>query len=136
MPALPARLEPPVSFAAFIWRRAMHNRSIQVAASLTFTTLLSLVPLFTIALIVVSAFPVFDDISTAFKTFLLTNLVPDFAGKVITVYLKQFTDNAGKLTAVGIGALGVTALSLMFTIDSTFNSIWRVRKRQIGRAHV
>ncbi|MGE8354793.1 MAG: YihY family inner membrane protein [Microvirgula sp.] len=130
MPALPALLEPPVSFAAFVWRRAMHNRSIQVAASLTFTTLLSLVPLFTIALIVVSAFPVFDDISAAFKTFLLTNLVPDFAGKVITVYLKQFTDNAGKLTAVGVGALGVTALSLMLTIDSTFNSIWRVRKRR------
>lgn len=126
---LPSRsLRAPLGFAAFVGRRLMTDNCVQVAASLTFTTLLSLVPLFTIALIVVSAFPVFSSISAQVKIFLLTNLVPDFAGKVITVYMRQFTDNAGKLTAVGLVVLGATALSLMFTIDRAFNAIWRVTK--------
>jgi hypothetical protein len=75
--------------------------------------LLALVPLFTIALTVISAFPVFADYSTRFKVMLLSTLVPEFAGKVISVYMRQFADNAEKLTAAGIVMLGVTALMLM-----------------------
>ncbi len=103
-------------------------RVLQVSGSLTFTTLLALVPLFTIALTVISAFPVFSDYSTRFKIMLLSTLVPEFAGKVITVYMRQFADNAEKLTAAGILMLGVTALMLMSTIERTFNAIWGVRR--------
>ena len=120
-----------LGFARFVGRRLLvEDRCVQVAASLTFTTLLSLVPLLTIVLNVVSAFPVFVDYSARIKLFLLTNLVPDFAGRIITVYMRQFTENAGRLTAVGIVLLAVTALSLMVTIDRTFNGIWRVNKRR------
>ena len=119
---LPPVLQRLTGFSLFVWRRAMQNRCLQVAASLTFTTLLSLVPLITITLIVVAAFPVFEELSSQFKEFLLRNLVPDFAGRIISVYLKQFTDNAGRLTAVGLALLAFTSLSLMLTIDRTFNA--------------
>ncbi|MEN3029982.1 YihY family inner membrane protein [Chromobacterium amazonense] len=122
------RFEPFFSFARFIVRRMGCLRVLQVSGSLTFTTLLALVPLFTIALTVISAFPVFSDYSTRFKIMLLSTLVPEFAGKVITVYMRQFADNAEKLTAAGIVMLGVTALMLMSTIERTFNAIWGVRR--------
>ena len=75
-----------------------------------------------------AAFPVFEELSSQFKEFLLRNLVPDFAGRIISVYLKQFTDNAGRLTAVGLALLAFTSLSLMLTIDRTFNAIWQVQR--------
>ncbi|AXK40843.1 YihY family inner membrane protein [Crenobacter cavernae] len=115
-------------FGRFLLARMAQARLTQVAGSLTFTTLLALVPLFTVALIVVSAFPVFDDYSTRFKVMLLTTLVPEFAGKVFSVYLRQFADNAGKLTSAGVVMLGVTAILMMMTVERTFNTIWRVTR--------
>lgn len=49
-----------MGFLRFIGRRLLADRCIEVAASLTFTTLLSFVPLITLTLIVASAFPVFS----------------------------------------------------------------------------
>ncbi|MFC4160168.1 YihY family inner membrane protein [Chitinimonas lacunae] len=118
----------PLEFLQFILRRVREDRCMEAAGSLTFTTLLALVPFFTIALMVASAFPMFDEVSTRFKTFLLTNLVPESAGRIITVYMRQFTDNADRLTLVGMLSLAGTALAMMFTIDKAFNRIWRVRR--------
>lgn len=112
----------------FIGHRFAQDRCTQTAASLTFTTLLSLVPIFTIALTMFSAFPIFEDFSVHIKTYLLNNLMPETAGVVIAGYMQQFTDSAARLTTVGIGILAITALSMMMTIDHTFNVIWRVAK--------
>ncbi len=111
-----------------IRQRFREDRCPQVAASLTFTTLLSLVPIVTIALTVFSAFPVFGEMTTQIKIFLLTNMVPVSAGKIISVYMTQFSEKAARLTAVGIALLAVTAFMLMQTIEQAFNVIWRVRR--------
>jgi membrane protein len=44
------------------------------------------------------------------------------------VYMQQFAENAGRLTAVGLAIIGVTAVMMMHTIEGTFNTIWRVRR--------
>ena len=108
--------------------RFNQERCIQIAASLTFTTLLSLVPLITIALTLFSAFPVFEDFSLQIKMYLLKNLMPEMAGKVITEYMQQFTESAMRLTAVGVVFLAMTAMMLMITIGQAFNTIWRVAR--------
>jgi membrane protein len=108
--------------------RAREDRLFQVAGSLTFTTLLALVPLLTVALTVFSAFPVFSEFATAIRNFVLANLVPAAAGKVVTVYTEQFAQNAGKLTALGMAILTVAAVMTTLTVDHTFNTIWRVRR--------
>lgn len=115
-----------LAFMRFISMRFRQDRCAQVAASLTFTTLLSLVPLITIALTLFSAFPVFEQYSSQIRTFLLSSLMPDMASKVITQYMRQFTDSAMRLTAVGIALLAVTAMWLLLTIEQAFNEIWRV----------
>src|SRR4030067_1018254 len=112
----------------FIVARFVRERCMQTAASLTFTTLLSLVPMLTIALTMFSAFPVFEDFSAQIKTYLLNNLMPETAGVAITRYMQQFPDSAARLTTVGIVFLAVTAMSMMLTIDQAFNVIGRVAR--------
>ncbi len=115
-------------FLRYVTVRLQDDRCTQMAASLTFTTLLSLVPLITIALTLFSAFPVFTDYSAHIKEFILTNLVPETGGRIITRYMEQFAESASRLTAVGIVFLAVTAMLLMLTIDNAFNMIWRVSR--------
>lgn len=117
-----------VKLLRFIAARFVQDRCLQIAASLTFTTLLSLVPLIAIALAMFSAFPVFDNYSNQIKIYLLNNLVPDMAGKIITQYMQQFAESATRLTAVGIVFLAATAMTMMLTIDHAFNVIWRVSR--------
>lgn len=99
----------------------------QIASSLTFTTLLAMVPLITVALTLISAFPVFSGLTRHLQTFLVENLVPQSA-HLIAKYGEQFTANAAQLTAVGIAFLVVTAILLLLTIERAFNQIWRVRR--------
>jgi membrane protein len=112
----------------FIVARFAQDNCAQTAASLTFTTLLALVPMITIALTVFSAFPVFEDYSAQIKIYLQNNLMPENAGIIITQYMQQFADSATRLTAVGIVFLAVTAMSMMLTIDHAFNVIWQVTR--------
>lgn len=111
-----------------IWLRFTQDRCLQIAANLTFTTLLSLVPLITIALTMFAAFPVFDEFSKNTTEFLQSNMMPVGAAAVISKYLHQFTESATKLTAMGIVFLVLTAMSMMLTIDHAFNMIWRVAR--------
>jgi membrane protein len=117
-------------FIKLVARRFAADGSNQTAASLTYTSLLAIVPLITIGLTIFSAFPAFTEISTSLKVFLLNNMVPEAAGKVITVYMFQFSENAGKLTAIGTALLAVTAFMLMQTIEHALNGIWHVQRER------
>jgi membrane protein len=108
-------------------RRFNDDRCMQIASSLTFTSLLSIVPMVTIAVTVIAAFPVFGEVTAALQAFILQNLVPASAESIAT-YTQQFSTNAAKLTAVGIAFLVVTSVMLLLTIDRAFNDIWRVKR--------
>jgi membrane protein len=108
-------------------RRFAEDRCIQIASSLTFTTLLAIVPIITVALTIVSAFPVFESLIDHLQRFLLSNIVPESVAS-ITTYAAKFSENATQLTAVGIAFVAVTALMLMITIDTAFNDIWRTSR--------
>jgi membrane protein len=108
--------------------RFYEERCLQVAGSLTFTTLLALVPLITVALALMSAFPVFAAWTGQLEQFMLENLLPEAIGQVITGYFLEFTEKAGQLTALGVSFLAITALMMMLTIDQAFNQIFRVHR--------
>ena len=98
------------------------------ASSLTFTTLISLVPLVTVMLALFTAFPMFSRFQGALQQYFLQALVPDNIAKPVLMALTQFAGKANKLGSAGLIFLGITALALMFTIDRTLNAIWRVPK--------
>jgi membrane protein len=112
-----------------VGKRFYEDHGLQTASSLTFTTLLSLVPIITVALALISAFPVFQGLSTIIEDWVFDNMVPE-SSELIEQYADQFVDNAAKLTAVGVVFLAVTAITLLTTIDDAFNDIWRVRRQR------
>jgi membrane protein len=107
--------------------RFVDDRCAQVASSLTFTTLLAIVPVITVALTVGSAFPGFESLIDSVRGFVVNNLLPQSANAIAN-YTDQFAENAARLTTVGIAILGVTAILLMFTMERAFNTIWRVSR--------
>jgi len=116
---------PLIDFARMAWRRFAGERCLQIASSLTFTALLAVVPIITVALTLLSAFPVFREVMLHIQQFLVENMLPE-AAESIAAYAVQFAENAGKLTAVGVAFLFVTAMIVLQTIDRALNQIWRV----------
>jgi membrane protein len=117
-------------YVRYLAARLLEDRCLQIAGSLTYTTLLALVPMFTVALTVVSIFPMFGDFVANFKVFILKNMVPDVSSRVIGVYMQQFAENAIRLKLIGLVIIAITAVALMFTIDEAFNTIWRAKRKQ------
>jgi len=113
-----------------IVKRCVTDRLTSAAASLTFTTLLALVPLITICIVIFSAFPISHTIGSAVSQFIYQNFLPTF-GKVVQQYLHNFVRQAGQLSLIGIFALAITAILMMLTVEQTFNQIWKVKYRRL-----
>ena len=126
----PKLLKQILEYLRFIARRFVEDRCLTVAGSLTYTTLLALVPIFTVTVTLTSHVPQVKQFVDETKTFMLKNLLPDVAGKVITVYMEQFAQNAARLTVIGLAIILATAILTMFTIDGAFNDIWRTRRQR------
>jgi membrane protein len=123
-----AKLLDVLGFLRFVFMRWTEDRCPQIAGSLTYTTLLALVPVFVIAVAVLSSAPFFEDVMSQIKIFLLMNLMPEIAGKIITVYMEEFAGNARRLTTVGLIAVFVLSVVLMLIVDRSLNAIWRVKR--------
>ena len=98
------------------------------ASSLTFTTIISLVPLMTVMLALFTAFPMFSRFQQALEQYLLRSLVPESIARPVLAALTAFAGKASQLGGFGLLILLVTALALVYTIDGTLNAIWRVPK--------
>ncbi|CAG7603081.1 YihY family inner membrane protein [Candidatus Vallotia tarda] len=115
-------------FASFVARRSAEDRIPQVAGSLTFTTVLSLVPLATVAFALFTVFPLFASFQQSLQGFLADHLMPAQINSQIFKYINQFEEKAKGLTTIGMITLVVTSVMTMMIVESAFNTIWRVRK--------
>jgi len=86
----PRRLSRCWRFAAQVARRFHEDRCLELASSLAFTTVLALVPLTTVALTVISAFPVSASLVEHINAFVADHMLPQKFGDVITSYVEQF----------------------------------------------
>jgi membrane protein len=101
------------------------------AAALSFTTLLSLIPLMTLGFSVLAKFHRFKNISHQIQDFIFTNfLASSGTGKSIQLYLNNFVAQANQLSAISLIFLILTATMMMFTLEQTLNSIWKTDKRR------
>ncbi len=108
-------------------RRFREDRLALTASSLTFTSVISLVPLATVMLALFTAFPMFSTLQDTLQHYFVTSLVPDSIAKPVLGYVTQFSSRASRLGVVGLVALVISAIALMLTIDRALNAIWRVR---------
>ena len=120
-----------LNMAALFRAMAARERELrlgQSAASLSFISLLALVPLLTVVFATLTSFPVFSRILEVVQLIVVDNLLPEGFANTIYRYLNQFVSKARTLSLVGIAVLLMAATVMMLTLDRTLNLIWRVRK--------
>ncbi|MBV17329.1 MAG: trehalose-binding protein [Thalassospira sp.] len=118
-------IEDRTAFWRYALMRFVHDKSVQRAAGLSYTTLLAMVPFLAVALTVLSAFPVFDQFKDQIMSVVLNNFLPE-TGEQVTDYLGNFLQNTGQMTAVGTMVLGLTAVMLLGAIEGAMNDVFRV----------
>jgi membrane protein len=111
-------------------RRARQERLPQAAGSLTFTSLLSMVPLLAVSLALFSRFPLFSRFEAALEEHLLRGLLPADIARTVLRYLHQFAASASGLTWAGSLFLLVTAVAMLMTVENVFNRIWNVKRNR------
>ena len=120
-----------VRFLKFLNKRAQNDMILRVASSLSYTSLIAIVPLCVIMVSIFSFFPVFENIKEPIKEFLASILVPT-AETEFSHYFAEIPDIAGKVTAVGIAGLAITSILMLATIENSLNFIFKVsRPRRI-----
>ncbi len=112
-----------------VCRRFDAQRGFDIAAALAFTTILALVPLLVVVFSAMALFPAFRAWQGTIEHFIFHNFVPAM-GEQVQAYLVEFTAKARELRAIGIVFLVVTVLSMLATIETTFNVIWGVRRQR------
>lgn len=114
-------------FSSYVFNRFAEDRGWRMAAGLSYTSLLAIVPLTAIAFSMLAAFPVFENVREQFQDAVFSNLLPQSADAMRT-YLDKFVGNTTSLSAVGIVALAGTAVLLLGTIEADLNSLFRVER--------
>jgi membrane protein len=115
------------AFGQHLWAHFLDDRCFEAAGSLSYKTLIALVPLLAVMIGVVSAFGLFDEWIGRVETYLFAHFVPA-KGAEIQAYLRQFVERTSGLTGAGSLVLVIIAILLMHTIEQSFNRIWRVRR--------
>ena len=118
---------PLVAWLKLLWKRIDEDNMTTLAGNLAYVSLLSLVPFVAVIFALFAAFPMFSDVSMQLRHFVFANFIPA-TGDIIQRYIEQFVANSSKMTAVGACGLIVTALLLMYAIDSALNTIWRSQR--------
>jgi membrane protein len=125
-----------LAFIFFLRRLARRLTGVglaRTAASLSYTTLLGLVPLFTVAFAYVARFPMFERSQVALELFLLRYFLPG-SGTVVRQYLAEFTTKSAQLTGIGTAFVILTAVLLVVEVDREINAIWGSREpRSLAR---
>jgi membrane protein len=125
---------PAGSLLKYIASRFSGDKCLRIAASLSYTSLLALVPMLAISLSILSAFPVFDEARDGIQQLIFENFAPN-TGEALSEYIQTFVRNTTGLTAVGIVGIAATSVMLLATIEDALNTIFRVEKKRpfVGR---
>ena len=113
------------SFLVYSFRRFNADGCFAASGALSYTTLVSLVPLGVIALGSLSAFPILAPVRDQLLRLVLGNFVPS-VGDQAAWWFRAFADSAAQTTAIGVVSIAATGVLLLATVEDQLNLIWRV----------
>jgi membrane protein len=116
-------------FVRYAAARFFADNGLQLAGSLTYTTLLSLVPTAVVGFATLAGVPAFEPLREQILGAIFTSLLPD-AMETAQAEFNRFAANAGKLGLAGLVGMGFTAVLTLSAIEGAFNTIWRVREKR------
>lgn len=102
------------------------NNLLDVAGSISFTVLLSIVPVLAIMLAIFSMLPEFGIFQHSLETSFARGMIPDNIARTVRNHLSAFAANAANVSIIGGLVLLFTTLTTISTIESTFNRIWHI----------
>jgi membrane protein len=111
--------------AGYSIRRFIDDRCLIGASALSYTSIVSLVPLTAVALVTFSGFPIFSGMRERLLSLILDNFAPHIGDEAAAWFAFAAT-NAAQTTAVGIVSLVATAILLLATIEDQLHLIFRV----------
>ena len=114
-------------FLRALARRFLHDLCLERAAALSYTGVVSLVPAAAVSLAFISALPQSDGLRVHVEDLLTRYLLPN-AGDAAVQAFRSFIGKAAGLSALGFLGLAVTALMLLITVNTAFDTIWRVQR--------
>lgn len=123
----PNALKDTARFLLYAGERFARDGCPQRAASLTFTSLLAMVPLLAVSFAIFAAFPAYDSLQVKVQDYIFENFVPQ-VGTQVQGHIQTFMAQTGKLSAVGVVFLALSAVLLLSSINGTLNTIWRARQ--------
>jgi membrane protein len=118
-----------IPFVSRVFRRVQAADIDRVAGSLSFTTLLGLVPLFTVAFNYVARFPGFEKWVDALEPLLLRFLLPG-SSSTVRQYLSEFTARSADLQGIAIAFVVYTAVMLVAQVEREINAVWGISERR------
>lgn len=118
-------------FAKFVFREFKQNDGLEYAKSLTYMSLFAVVPLLTLILAILSAFPSFQVFGSEIQSMIFTRLLPSSSSE-LEIYLAEFAGQAKNLTWIGAVMLFATAYFMLLNIEHSFNRIWNVSQLRKG----
>src|SRR5690349_15538450 len=105
LPAIRRRMADLGHFSAYVFRRFFRDGCLMGAGALSYTALVSFVPLIAVGLAIFAAFPIFADARDRILGFVFTYFVPEIGGEA-EWWFKWFATSAAQTTALGVLALG------------------------------
>ncbi len=111
------------SFWKGVFKKFLKNKGSDSAIVLSYTSLLSIVPLLAIVISVFTATEFFQDLSQQVLDQLFVYILPASIADV-QGYLLQFSQQAAKLRGVSLFIAFLTALMLLWMVDIKINSFW------------
>ncbi|KAE9540167.1 virulence factor BrkB family protein [Ursidibacter maritimus] len=109
--------------------RSEQNRIAIYSGYLTYSTLLSLVPLIMVAFSIFTLLPIFDQATAQLKELAYDNFAPN-ASHMVQEYLDLFVENSKKMGIISTLGLVVVAVMLISSIDNALNEIWHNTKKR------
>jgi membrane protein len=107
--------------------RFIRDGCLERAGALSFTSVLSLVPAAALSLAFLSAIPQSGGVRADVEYWIAGYLLPHASDVAINAF-RSFLAKAGNVTGFGFIGLAITALMLLWTVNSSFDTIWRVTR--------
>jgi len=100
------------------------------AASLSFYTIFTIIPLLLIMLTLITALPSFEEYYATITSFIFSNLMP-VNSEAIMVYIDEFLKNSAKMGVMGLAMIIVASLLFFKNFEYIANKIFHAEPRTL-----
>jgi membrane protein len=127
--ALRRRLAAAGTFSLYALHRFNRDGCFAASGALSYTTLVSLVPLGVIVLGILSVFPNFAPVRQELLGLIFRNFVPAISEQAAW-WFEYLAGSAAQATAIGVVGIAGTGILLLVTVEDQLNALWRVTTRR------